>query len=137
MTRKVLSDWWRSASCLEFALLPLLKYHNACAIPDDEIKQDKIYLAYCDSWNFIIIFIYTKRIKCTYYRLGPISFWSPTDIDSRRNPSISSWYLYNINLPFPMAKNAPLGEMHCTSKFLDKPCQEPNYFSQYHNSTEI
>ena len=55
VTRKVLSDWWRSASCLEFALLPLLKYHNACTIPDDEIKQDKIYLVYLDSWISILL----------------------------------------------------------------------------------
>ena len=39
--------------------------------------------------------------------LVPISFWNPSDIDS-------CCYLYYMNLPFPMAKNAPLGVTQST-----------------------
>ena len=40
--------------------------------------------------------------------LVPISIWNTSNINSRRNPLTSSWYLYYINLPFLVAKMALL-----------------------------
>ena len=51
----------------------------------------------------------------SWSHLVPKSIWNPPIINSiRRNPTTSGCYLYNINLPIPVAKNALLGETNCT-----------------------
>ena len=65
--------------------------------------------------------IYDIHMLISYYiilklssrsHLVPIRFWNSSDIDSRRNPHASCYYLYYIILPFPVAKMALLGETH-------------------------
>ena len=112
------------------------RHHNTIFFPwsSKMFKHPKRYILNSKYSAFHLVVHFCRwcrsRILCIYaiyllyavitvlVQFGPISFWNPSAIDSRRNPPTSGCYLYYINHAISRKKVAPLGRTRCTRIIL-------------------